>query len=163
MEKPIEDSQYEKFFGINIKILENSIYSLNSLLTDAICQEPQNVDFPLKNHKNFQVCASTYICEKNQLNNFKGIENFKQIKNILIELEIMYLNSTYYIENNYQIVNFDLKSVGKYKGLKIEESKTIKQGFIEFFNNTFYQEFTLKLNPKNYAILVMSTFTSRKN
>ena len=153
MEKPIEDSQYEKFFGINIKILENSIYSLNSLLTDAICQEPQNVDFPLKNHKNFQVCASTYICNKIQLHNFKGIENFKQIKNILIELEIMYMNSTYYIENNYQIVNFDLKNLGKYQGLKIEESKTIKQGFIEFFNNKFYQEFTLKLNPKKLCYL----------
>ena len=135
-------------FEINLQLLDHSIYSLNLLLTNIICQGPQNVDFPFKNHKNFQICASTYICEKNQLKNFHGIDNFKQIKNILVELEIMYLNSTYYIENNYQIVNFDLKSLSKYKGLKIDKSKTIKQGFIEFFNNTFYHNFNSKLNPK---------------
>ena len=137
---------------MDLKQLANNIYNLDLIFESAICQWPQKVDFPFKNHKNFQICASTYICEKNQLKNFHGIDNFKQIKNILVELEIMYLNSTYYIENNYQIVNFDLKSLSKYQGLKIEKSKTIKQGFIEFFNNTFYQEFTLKLNPKKIML-----------
>ena len=46
-EKPIEDTQYEKFFEINLQLLDHSIYSLNLLLTNIICQGPQNVDFPL--------------------------------------------------------------------------------------------------------------------
>ena len=108
-EKPIEKTQYEKFFGINLQLLDHSIYNLDLVLENIICQGPEEVDFPFKNHKNFQICASTYICKKNQLKNFHGIDNFKQIRNILVELEIMYLNSTYYIENNYQIVNLDQK------------------------------------------------------